>query len=180
MSNNTEAGDHLRSPVVPVVDGEGGVRPAARRAATRRRTWPTRRRTSSCWSRTRSGRSSTSTRPRCSCRTAWSSSPRARRRTRSPGRGASSSPTGCTDLENQTFNTPAKPVHEKTAELAPEAVATIKVIGPKGGDIEQKAIVHDEDELAVPDPDLIAFPVVRPIGVRRCTACTPAATWRRR
>src|SRR6478752_3919377 len=55
---------------------------------------------------------------------------------------------GLNDLENQTFNTPAKPVHPKSAELAPDAVATIKAIGPKGGDIDQKAIVNNESELS--------------------------------
>lgn len=62
------------------------------------------------------------------------------------------------------YNTPLKPVHEKTAPLAPEAVAAIKVIGNKGVDIELKAIVNSEDELAVPDPDLLTFPVIKPIG----------------
>jgi hypothetical protein len=61
------------------------------------------------------------------------------------------------DLADQMFNTPVKPVHEKTAPLAPECVAAIKVIGNAGVDIELKAIVNDEDELVVPDPDLI-FP----------------------
>ena len=41
----------------------------------------------------------------------------------------------------------------KSAELAPEAVATIKAIGPKGGEIEQRAIVAGEKDLTVPDPD---------------------------
>lgn len=59
------------------------------------------------------------------------------------------------DLADQIYNSPAKPVHEKSAELAPEAVATIKAIGPKGGNIELKAIVRNESELLVPDPDLI-------------------------
>lgn len=68
------------------------------------------------------------------------------------------------DLSDQTFNTPIKAVHEKTAVLAPEGVATIKVIGNAGVDIEQKAIVNDEQELVVPDPDLLSFPVVRPIS----------------
>lgn len=72
---------------------------------------------------------------------------------------------GLEDLENQVYNTPAKPVSEKTALLVPEAVASIKAIGPKGGDVELKAIVTDEGELKVPDPDLITFPVVKPIGV---------------
>lgn len=71
---------------------------------------------------------------------------------------------GLSDLPNQLYNTPAKVVHEKSAELAPDAVATIKAIGPKGGDIELKAIVNSEAELSVPDPDLIQFPAVRPIN----------------
>ena len=71
---------------------------------------------------------------------------------------------GLTDLENQTFNTPAKPVHEKTQLLAPEAVATIKAIGPKGGEIEQRAIAWSEADLAVPDPDQLTWPKVYPIG----------------
>lgn len=62
------------------------------------------------------------------------------------------------------YNTPFKPVHEKTAPLAPEAVASIKVIGNKGVDIELKAIVNNEDELAVPDPDQLTWPVIKPIG----------------
>lgn len=57
-----------------------------------------------------------------------------------------------------------KPVPDKTAALAPEAVASIKVIGNKGQDIELKAIVTDENELSVPDPDLLAFPVIRPLS----------------
>ena len=68
------------------------------------------------------------------------------------------------DLANAALNTPAKVVHEKSAELAPEAVATIKVLGSKGQDMDLKAIVNDESELAVPDPDILSFPVVRPIA----------------
>lgn len=68
------------------------------------------------------------------------------------------------DLADQTFNTPVKAVPEKTAPLAPECVASVKVIGSKGTDIELKAIVNDEAELSVPDPDQITFPVVKPIG----------------
>jgi len=86
---------------------------------------------------------------------------------------------GLNDLENQTFNTPAKPVNPKTAELAPDAVATIKAIGPKGGDIDQKAIVNNESELSVPDPDILSFPVVRPIGAtvhQMYPGCYVAAT----
>lgn len=71
---------------------------------------------------------------------------------------------GLEDLENQVFNTPLKPVSEKSAELAPEAVATLKVIGPKGVDMSLNAIVRDESELAVPDPDVLTFPVIKPIA----------------
>lgn len=71
------------------------------------------------------------------------------------------------DLENQPPYICIKPVPEKTAVLAPEAVASVKVVGNKGVDIELKAIVNSEDELAVPDPDLIWTPdtrLIRPIG----------------
>lgn len=68
------------------------------------------------------------------------------------------------DFDEDGPNTPFKSVHEKTAELAPEAVATIKVIGNAGVDILQQAIVTEEAELAVPDPDLLSFPVVQPIN----------------
>ena len=68
------------------------------------------------------------------------------------------------DLADQTFNTPVKAVHEKTAPLAPEAKAAIKVIGNKGVDMELKAIVQSEDELTIPDPDLISFPAIKPVN----------------
>lgn len=68
------------------------------------------------------------------------------------------------DLTDQVYNTPVKAIHEKTAPLAPECVAGVKVIGNKGVDIELKAIVNDDDEMAVPDPDLLTFPVIKPIG----------------
>lgn len=68
------------------------------------------------------------------------------------------------DLTDQVYNTPAKPVNDKSLALAPDSVAAVKCIGPKGGDIEQKAIVNSEAELTVPDPDILSFPVVRPIG----------------
>ena len=68
------------------------------------------------------------------------------------------------DWENQPPYLPIKPVGDKTAALAPEAVASIKVVGNKGTDIELKAIVNDESELVVPDPDILQFPVIKPIG----------------
>ncbi len=63
------------------------------------------------------------------------------------------------------YNTPFKAIHEKTAPLAPEAVAAVKVTGTKGVDFDLKAVVNEESELAVPDPDLLKFPVIRPIHV---------------
>jgi hypothetical protein len=68
------------------------------------------------------------------------------------------------DLADQMLNTPAKALSDKSAALAPECVAGIKVIGPKGGDFELKAIVNNESELSVPDPDLLTFPVIMPIN----------------
>jgi hypothetical protein len=68
------------------------------------------------------------------------------------------------DLSDQMFNTPLKAVHEKTAALAPEGVASLKCIGNAGVDIEQKAIVAAEDELVVPDPDQLTWPVIKPIS----------------
>lgn len=68
------------------------------------------------------------------------------------------------DWENQPPYIPVKPVPVKTADLAPEAVANVKVVGNKGIDIEQRAIVTSEDELLVPDPDQLTWPVIKPIG----------------
>lgn len=68
------------------------------------------------------------------------------------------------DWENQPPYISIKPVPEKTQELAPEALASLKVIGQKATDMEQKAIVRDESELAVPDPDRVDYPVILPIG----------------
>jgi hypothetical protein len=67
------------------------------------------------------------------------------------------------DLENQPPYIPAKPMSEKTAELAPECVVSLKVVGVRGQDIVQKAIVTAEDQLTVPDPDIIWTPDYRTI-----------------
>jgi hypothetical protein len=68
------------------------------------------------------------------------------------------------DWEAQPPYIPIKPVADKTAALAPEAVASVKVTGNKGVDVELKAIVNGEDELLVPDPDQLTWPVIKPIG----------------
>jgi hypothetical protein len=44
-----------------------------------------------------------------------------------------------------------KPVHEKSQELAPEAVMAVTVKGFKGRDLERKAIVKSVDQLKVDD-----------------------------
>ena len=62
------------------------------------------------------------------------------------------------------LNLPFKKVSESTAKMAPTGVASIKVLGNAGVDLEQKAIVNGEHELLVPDPDLMSFPVVKPIS----------------
>lgn len=68
------------------------------------------------------------------------------------------------DWESQPPYIPIKPVSDKTQELAPEALASVKVLGNKGTDIIQQAIVQDESELAVPDPDRVDYPAILPIG----------------
>lgn len=68
------------------------------------------------------------------------------------------------DWETQPPYLSIKAVNAKTAVLVPEAVASIKVNGNRGVDIEQKAIVNNEQELVVPDPDQLTWPVIRPIG----------------
>jgi hypothetical protein len=68
------------------------------------------------------------------------------------------------DWDSQPPYIPIKPINPKTAELAPEALVSLKITGNKGMDIEERAIVNDESELTVPDPDLVSFPVVRPIA----------------
>lgn len=68
------------------------------------------------------------------------------------------------DWEAQPPYIPIKVVGEKTLELAPEAVASVKIAGNRGVDIVQMAIVNNEQELVVPDPDLLSYPVVKPIN----------------
>jgi hypothetical protein len=71
------------------------------------------------------------------------------------------------DLADQMYNTPAKAVSPKTLELVPDAVATIKAIGPKGGTIVQKAVAYTEFDLVVPDPDQLIWPCVKDISVTK-------------
>lgn len=83
------------------------------------------------------------------------------------------------DWEDQPPYICIKPVPEKTMDLAPEALASVKVLGNKGTDIVQQAIVQDESELAVPDPDRVSYPAILPIGQTVHTlygGCYAAAT----
>lgn len=49
-------------------------------------------------------------------------------------------------------------VHEKSADLAPEAVMAVSINGFKGRDLERKAIVKDEDQLKVNDGTMVIPP----------------------
>ena len=64
------------------------------------------------------------------------------------------------DLSDQRYNTPLKVVSDKTLELAPDTVATLKVIGPKGGDIKVKAIARTEDEVDPTSNHIFTKPVI--------------------
>lgn len=83
------------------------------------------------------------------------------------------------DPAGAVVNTPFKVISDKTAVLRPDAVAAVKCIGGKGTDIELKAIVNSEAELAVPDPDILSFPVIKPIAAtthQMYAGCQVAAT----
>ena len=71
-------------------------------------------------------------------------------------------------IENEAWAAPGanlmiKKISDKNKEAAPEAVASIKIVGSRGVDIVLKATVKDESELVIPDPDLLTFPAVLPI-----------------
>lgn len=66
------------------------------------------------------------------------------------------------DWDAQPPYIPIKAVPDKTLEMAPEAVAMLKVKGNRGVDITQMARVRSEQELVVPDPNLKLFPVLKP------------------
>lgn len=67
------------------------------------------------------------------------------------------------DWDNQPPYIPIKSVPEKTQPLAPEAVAMFKINGQKGTDVDLKAVVKNADELAVPDPTRVKYPVILPL-----------------
>ena len=67
-----------------------------------------------------------------------------------------------TDFDG-VYNTPIKNVPEKSKELAPETVASVKCIGNEGVDMTLQAVVRKEDELNAGDPDQLTWPCIRPI-----------------
>jgi hypothetical protein len=58
---------------------------------------------------------------------------------------------------------PMKPISEKNAEAAPECVASVKISGQKGSDITLKARVENEQQLVIPDPDILTWPTILPL-----------------
>jgi len=72
---------------------------------------------------------------------------------------------GAEDWDDQPPYIPIKSVPSKTMEMAPEAVASVKVLGPQGADIEQLAVVMNEVEMVNPDPDVLKYPILRPVGL---------------
>ena len=68
------------------------------------------------------------------------------------------------DYEAVAPHLPMKEISEKNAEAAPECVASVKIVGSKGADITLKARVENEQQLLVPDPDLLTYPVLKPLN----------------
>ena len=65
------------------------------------------------------------------------------------------------DYEAVAPHLPMKEMSEKNKESAPECVVGVKITGNKGRDITLKARVDSEDQLAIPDADLLQFPVLK-------------------
>ena len=68
------------------------------------------------------------------------------------------------DWSDTPPNMPIKVLSDKNQESAPEAVASIKIIGSKMQDTTLKATVYDESQLVVPDPDVLSWPTIKPIN----------------
>lgn len=71
---------------------------------------------------------------------------------------------GANGWEAEAPYLPIKQVYAKTLTVAPWAKATLSFTGTAGRDMEQLARVNNEDELKVPDPDILTYPVLKPIG----------------
>lgn len=68
------------------------------------------------------------------------------------------------DWSDQPPFFPLKAITEKNQEAAPECVASLKVSGRKGADLELQATIFSEDQLLVPDPDILSYPIRVPIA----------------
>ena len=68
------------------------------------------------------------------------------------------------DYEAVAPHLPMKEISKKNAEAAPECVASVKIVGRKGADITLKARVENEQQLLVPDPDILNYPVLKPLA----------------
>jgi hypothetical protein len=68
------------------------------------------------------------------------------------------------DLEAVVPHLPMKEIDAKQQAGVPEAVASVKVKGRAGGNITVEATVFEEDQLLVPDADILSYPVRKPIG----------------
>lgn len=68
------------------------------------------------------------------------------------------------DWSDQPPFFPIKTLTEKNQEAAPECVASLKVMGRKGADVDLQATVFEPGQLLVPDPDILTYPVRKPIG----------------
>ncbi len=68
--------------------------------------------------------------------------------------------------EDQPPYIPIKAVPEKTAEMAPEAVAMLKIKGNRGVDVNLMAVVNGDSEFDRPEfaEDILSYPVIKPIG----------------
>ena len=76
------------------------------------------------------------------------------------------------DWSDQPPFFPLKTITEKNQEAAPECTASLKVMGRKGADMDIQATVFSEDQMLIPDPDILTYPVRKPIGQ---TVFTPYA-----
>lgn len=59
---------------------------------------------------------------------------------------------------------PIKTLSDKNKESAPEAVATVKVVGTKGQDITLQATVYSEGQMLIPNPDVLSYPILEPLS----------------
>ena len=68
------------------------------------------------------------------------------------------------DWDDQPPYIPVKPLHEKTAGMAPEGVASVSVSGRPGVDIKVKARVADESQWKVPPTVEPTYPLIADVN----------------